>query len=289
MTVDFNELKKGGFLQQKQKDLFLMRIRTLGGNLTSEQLIKIAELADKYGKSYIHLTTRQGAEIPYVHINDYANIKRDVQEMGLLPGTCGPRIRCVISCPGNEVCRYGLMNSRELAVKLDAAFFGRSVPKKTKIAVSGCPNSCAKPQENDIGFIGVIEPVFNAQNCTGCGLCEQVCPAQAISMVDDKPVIDKAKCLCEGNCIASCPSDAWEEGARGFDVYAGGKIGRLPRLGQKVVSMVNEAEVIAVVEKILDVFTKLGQAGERIADLMGRIGLEKFKEELSRMEVKDER
>nr|NSL47616.1 hypothetical protein [Dendrosporobacter quercicolus DSM 1736] len=31
---------------------------------------------------------------------------------------------------------------------------------KTKIAVSGCPDSCAKPQINDVGLLIIPEPAL---------------------------------------------------------------------------------------------------------------------------------
>lgn len=47
--VDYGTLKKGGFMRQKQKNNFSLRLAVVGGYLTAENLIKIAEVADKYG------------------------------------------------------------------------------------------------------------------------------------------------------------------------------------------------------------------------------------------------
>ncbi|MHB9094417.1 MAG: 4Fe-4S dicluster domain-containing protein [Eubacteriales bacterium] len=288
MTIDYNELKKGGFLKQRQKDNFIARFRSLAGNLTSEQLRQLADLADKYGKGYVHVTTRQGAEIPWVGINDYNNMKSEIKALGLNTGTSGPRIRTVVACPGREICQFGLMNSRETAIELDRAFFGREVSIKTKIAVSGCPNSCAKPQENDIGLAGAVEPVLCAEKCVGCGLCQRVCPNQAITMADGKPKIDKSKCLREGSCISSCPTDAWQENRRGYLLYAGGKIGRKPRLGQVVAEFIPENEVTEGVEKVLKAFAVLGQQGERIADTIARVGVRAFRDEMAWTSIESE-
>ena len=281
MNIDYNELKKGGFLKQKQKDNFIARFRSIAGNLTSEELRHIADMADKYGKGYVHVTTRQGAEVPWVNINDYNEMKKEITGLGLHTGTCGPRIRTVVACPGNEVCQFGLMNSRKTAIELDRVFFGRETPMKTKIGVSGCPNSCAKPQENDIGLVGAIEPVLNTEKCVECGLCQKVCPNQAITIVEGKPILDKSKCLFEGNCISSCPVDAWEEKRRGYLLYAGGKIGRKPRLGQVIFEFIREEEVTDAVEKVLQAFETLGQEGERLADTIARVGVSAFRDEMN--------
>ena len=35
MSIDYKELKKGGFMRQKQKDCFSMRLKSVGGHLIS--------------------------------------------------------------------------------------------------------------------------------------------------------------------------------------------------------------------------------------------------------------
>ena len=51
MAVDYATLKKGGFMRQKQKNNFSLRLAVVGGNLTADNLKIIAEVADKYGIS----------------------------------------------------------------------------------------------------------------------------------------------------------------------------------------------------------------------------------------------
>ena len=46
MAVDYGTLKKGGFMRQKQKNHFSLRLRVVGGNVTAVQLAKIAEVAE---------------------------------------------------------------------------------------------------------------------------------------------------------------------------------------------------------------------------------------------------
>jgi len=51
-------------------------------------------------------------------------------------------------------------------------------------------------------------PKIKAKVCTRCGLCVQWCPASAISMTEISAVIDKAKCIGCGQCLAVCRFDA---------------------------------------------------------------------------------
>lgn len=73
---NIKELKSGGLMKQKEKDIFSLRLRIIGGFVKSEQLIKLSEIANKFGEGYIHLTTRQGIEIPNVNIKDFETVKK---------------------------------------------------------------------------------------------------------------------------------------------------------------------------------------------------------------------
>ena len=102
--VDYATLKKGGFMRQKQKNNFSLRLACVGGALTAENLKKIAEVAEKYGDGYVHLTSRQGVEIPFIKLDDIDDVTADLAKGGCRPGVCGPRVRTVTACQGNAVC-----------------------------------------------------------------------------------------------------------------------------------------------------------------------------------------
>ena len=86
--VDYATLKKGGFMRQKQKNNFSLRLACVGGTLTSENLKKIAEVAEKFGDGYVHLTSRQGVEIPFIKLNDIDDVTADLAKGGCKPGVC---------------------------------------------------------------------------------------------------------------------------------------------------------------------------------------------------------
>ena len=155
--VDYATLKKGGFMRQKQKNNFSLRLACVGGTLTAENLKKIAEVAEKYGDGYVHLTSRQGVEIPFIKLNDIDDVTADLATGGCKPGVCGPRVRTVTACQGNAVCPSGNINSYDIAVKLNERYFGRELPHKFKFGVTGCQNNCLKAEENDVGIKGAAQ------------------------------------------------------------------------------------------------------------------------------------
>lgn len=41
--------------------------------------------------------------------------------------------------------------------------------------------------------------------CTGCGICVDTCPTQAIEMVDGLAKVNPDKCNGDGTCVEACP------------------------------------------------------------------------------------
>jgi len=53
-------------------------------------------------------------------------------------------------------------------------------------------------------------PVVDLKSCIGCGDCTEVCPDNAIAIVEKKASIDYAKCTCCGVCDRVCQNGALE-------------------------------------------------------------------------------
>ena len=81
--VDYAALKKGGYMRQKQKGYGSLRLAVVGGNLTAENIKTVAEVAEKYGRGYVHMTSRQGIEIPFIKVEELAEVKEALAKGGV--------------------------------------------------------------------------------------------------------------------------------------------------------------------------------------------------------------
>lgn len=48
----------------------------------------------------------------------------------------------------------------------------------------------------------------DAEKCTGCGACVDVCPVEAIKLHNELAIIDEDICTQCGLCVDECPNDA---------------------------------------------------------------------------------
>ncbi|NLI91500.1 MAG: 4Fe-4S binding protein [Peptococcaceae bacterium] len=284
--VDYKELKKGGFMRQVQKDRFSLRLRIVGGQIRAEQLQKVTEIAEKYGQGYIHMTSRQGIEIPFVKLQDIDAVKKELSEVGLQPGACGPRVRTITACQGENICPSGLIDTTSLAKELDNRYFARELPHKFKIGVTGCCNNCLKAEENDLGIKGGLKPAWQADVCNYCGLCQAVCPVKAIEIVSGDTVsLNETQCNYCGKCVKACPVEAWK-GEKGFILSFGGLFGNRIAVGKQILPIVSSKESLyKVIDLTLAFFQKYGKQSERFRNTLDRVGWELFEKELEVLNI----
>jgi dissimilatory sulfite reductase (desulfoviridin) alpha/beta subunit len=277
MAVNYAALKAGGFMRQKQKDTFSLRLRVVGGTVTAEQLVAIKQVADQYGKGYIHLTSRQGIEIPFIQLKDIDAVKEALAQGGVVPGVCGPRVRTVTACQGGRCCPSGCIDALEIAETLDARYFGRELPHKFKFGVTGCQNNCLKAEENDVGIKGASIVEWKEDSCIMCGVCEKVCREGAISKQDGKLVLDAEKCNYCGRCVKSCPTEGWQ-GTPGFLVSFGGLFGNRVYKGESYLPVITSKEqLFRVTDAAIHFFEEHANPGERFRMTLERVGLDVFK------------
>lgn len=261
---------------QKQKDNFSLRLAVVGGNLTAKQLAKISEVAEKYGNGYVHLTSRQSVEIPFIKLDQIEEVKAELEKGDCKPGSSGARVRTITACQGNQVCPSGNIDSYDIAKKLDERYFGRDLPHKFKFGVTGCQNNCLKAEENDAGIKGAMIVEWKESACVMCGACVKVCRSNALSIQDDKIVLDKSKCTNCGRCAKKCPTDAWDK-QMGYHVSFGGLFGNRIHKGERILPVItSEEKLFQVTDAAIQFFDENAKPGERLQYTIERIGEDKF-------------
>lgn len=272
--VDYKELKATGFMRQKQKNCFSMRLAVTGGQVTAKQLAAIVEVANKYGHGYIHLTSRQGIEIPYIQLKDIPAVKEELAKGGAKNGVCGPRVRTITACQGAETCPNGCIETQGLANDLAARYFGRELPHKFKFGITGCQNNCLKAEENDLGIKGGINVSWNEDKCISCGVCVKACRSQAITLKDGKIDIDRNKCNYCGRCYFACPTEAYD-GVHGYIVSFGGLFGNTISKGEAIVPFIEDHEALMrVCDATISWFDQHAKPSERFKFTIERVGRE---------------
>jgi anaerobic sulfite reductase subunit C len=280
--VDYKELKKGGFMRQIQKDRFSLRLRVVGGQLKAEGLKKVYEIAEKYGQGYVHLTSRQSVEIPFIRLEDVETVKRELAEAGLQPGACGPRVRTITACQGNAICPSGLIDTATLAREFDERYYARELPHKFKLGITGCRNNCLKAEENDLGVKGGVLPEWNKEACSFCGLCQAVCPTKAIAVdrASKTLAFEQSDCVYCGKCVKSCSTEAWE-GKSGYIVSFGGLFGNRISIGRPLFPILFSREDLhKVIETTLEFFKEQGKPSERFGNTLERVGWDTLRSRL---------
>ena len=258
-----------------------MRLHAVGGDFTADQLYRVAEVSKRYGRGEVHLSTRQGIEIHFVHKENLEAATKALEDAGIAMGACGPRIRIVVACPGAATCRWGSIDTKSIAQALDAKYFREDTPHKFKISVTGCPHNCAKATENDLGIMGGILPCWEEKDCIHCDLCVNSCPTGAIVKKDSRYELDEERCIHCSICTSNCPTDAWTAGEKGYILWIGGTMGKLPRLGTKLGGLIqDEEELYRMVEAIVAYYRQYGRKRERFGHMIDRLGVEQVKEAL---------
>lgn len=294
MDINTKKLKKNAFRVTKERGMTASRVRVPGGLLKAEYLGLIQEIADKYGNGTVHLTTRQGFEIPGIDMEDISEVNIMLQPIieGLeinqeVPGKgyTAAGTRNVSACIGNKVCPFGNYNTTNFAKKIEKAIFPNDL--HFKIALTGCPNDCIKARMHDFGIIGMTEPQFDSSRCVSCGACIKACSKKSTGALHGenyRPVRDHSKCIGCGQCVISCPTGAWSRSKEKYYRLAiMGRTGKKnPRLAEDFIIWVDEESIIKIIlntyKYVKEYIAKDAPEGkEHIGYIVDRTGFMEFK------------
>lgn len=147
-----------GIYGQRQPDVQMVRIKIPFGGLTTNQLRRIAQLADAYATGVGHITTRQDIQLHYVPLDHIGTVMRKLAEVDVTTReACANTVRNVTACHLAGVCQGEVFDvtpyAKTVAYHLLRNPLNQSLPRKFKIAFSGCRHDCALTPIHDIGLL----------------------------------------------------------------------------------------------------------------------------------------
>lgn len=147
-----------GVYEQRDSETYMVRPRIPSGVLTLDQFKKIQELTERYGKGYIHFTTRQDIQFHNVTLENTVNIIEELWEVGIISrGTGGNTVRNVACSPLSGVSQDEIFDVTEYAEETTSYLLkdptALNLPRKYKIAFSNSNADTANATISDLGFI----------------------------------------------------------------------------------------------------------------------------------------
>jgi sulfite reductase (ferredoxin) len=127
----------------------------LNGRLSGDQLIKLADLADKYGNGSLRATIGQNILIVNVPDRETAGLVVELNTLGLNVDV-SPFWRGAIACTGTEFCKLAIAETKGFNTWLVAELEERlpGFDQQIRLHVTGCTNSCGQHWIADIGLEG---------------------------------------------------------------------------------------------------------------------------------------
>ena len=147
-----------GVYEQRESDTYMLRARCPGGIVLPEQMRALARVARRYGDGILHVTTRQDVQVHRVLIDDVAAALAELFAAGLsTKGGGGNTVRNITGCCDAGVCVQEAFDVSPHLIALTEALLpdalSYQLPRKYKIAFSGCSQDCAGATVNDLGLV----------------------------------------------------------------------------------------------------------------------------------------
>ena len=144
-----------GVTPQRQPGLSAIGASVLGGRLTGEQLVQLADLADEFGDGHLRATIMQNIIVANVPNSRTRDAVHRLGEIGLRVEV-SPFWRGAIACTGTEFCKLAIAETKAFSKWLTSEMEDRlpAFDQQIKLHVTGCTNSCGQSWIADIGLEG---------------------------------------------------------------------------------------------------------------------------------------
>src|ERR1700691_502321 len=159
----------GLFYVAPNQNSYMCRLRIPNGILTAAQFAGVADLAERYGGSYAHVTTRANLQIREIEARNSVAVIEAIQDLGLgSRGSGADNIRNVTGTPTAGIDPQELIDTRPYArewhfnILNDRSLYG--LPRKFNVAFDGAGTIAVLEDTNDIAFAAVeVEDGFGIE------------------------------------------------------------------------------------------------------------------------------
>jgi len=169
----------GLFYVAPNQNSYMCRLRIPNGIIKNGKFAGLADLAERYGGGYAHVTTRANIQIREVDAHNAAAMIEAIEDLGLCSrGSGADNIRNVTGTPTAGIDPQELIDTRSYArewhfhILNDRSLYG--LPRKFNVAFDGAGTIPVLEDTNDIGFQAVavndgfgLEPGIWFKLCLG--------------------------------------------------------------------------------------------------------------------------
>jgi len=150
----------GLFYVAPNQNSYMCRLRIPNGIVKAAQFAGVADLAERYGGGYAHVTTRANIQIREVEAHNAVAMVEAIQDLGLCSrGSGADNIRNVTGTPTAGIDPQELIDTRPYTrewhfhILNDRSLYG--LPRKFNVAFDGAGTIPVLEDTNDIGFQAV--------------------------------------------------------------------------------------------------------------------------------------
>ena len=143
-----------GDYPQSQPGLRYLGVHVPVGEITPEQMLAVADLAEEFGQGEIRLTVWENFLLPHVPEARLPALKAAMEALGFPCRQSNVRSGFV-ACTGSTYCKFAAANTKGSALALmDYLDASLTLPQPVNVHITGCPHSCAQHYIGDIGLLG---------------------------------------------------------------------------------------------------------------------------------------
>lgn len=181
---------------------FMLRVKLPNGEMNLEQIQAVANISKEFARGTADFTTRQDIQFHYITVRDLPAVFKQLNDVGLSTVfAAGDVPRNVVTCAVNGIDHDQIMDVRPLVEKVNAYFDGNknlsNLPRKYKVAISGCNKHCISHEIQDLSFtatkVSDTKILFDVH--VGGGLASNKQVAQHIGYVTPSQVLPMVKAV----------------------------------------------------------------------------------------------